>query len=403
MEHNMKNIINKIKRLPDYLLNKVLAVFWKKRIEKPKVDRSKKKLTISHITWHFCGNAGDNILSLCVRKFYEKCFENYNIQWSIIPVVGEVTDKTIETINKSDICVIGGGGLFLPDTNPNNKSGWQWAISSEQLNLISTPISIFAVGYNYFPGQKMSELSKKGIIDIVRKSSFAGFRNQGSVLAIKTLLPPELEANPVYQPCPTTIINNLFGISHQIGQTKTIGINMAFDRIEMRLGTNYREKLRQVAKAAFKISELGIKIVYMAHCSKDMMFLDYLLDENVKYELRRLWNRNPEKAMQSYLDIDVMLGMRGHAQMVPFGIGCGIVTLGSHDKMRWFMQDTELEGAYIDMNQDDLYDIIFKVVSDLYLCDSPTIFESIKQAQSRLLEVSESNAEHIKGLVGGLV
>src|SRR5699024_7840787 len=52
----------------------------------------------------------------------------------------EVDEAAVKRINATaDAVVIGGGGLFLQDTNPNRLSGWQWKISPEALAALEVP------------------------------------------------------------------------------------------------------------------------------------------------------------------------------------------------------------------------------------------------------------------------
>jgi len=54
----------------------------------------------------------------------------------------------VEQFNSDDFLVIGGGGLFLADTSPNDISGWQWAIESYKI-LLFTIISIIRINSRY--------------------------------------------------------------------------------------------------------------------------------------------------------------------------------------------------------------------------------------------------------------
>src|SRR5699024_2693565 len=53
----------------------------------------------------------------------------------------EVDEAAVDRLNATaDAVVIGGGGLFLQDTNPNRLSGWQWKISPEALAVLEVPL-----------------------------------------------------------------------------------------------------------------------------------------------------------------------------------------------------------------------------------------------------------------------
>ena len=70
------------------------------------------------------------------------------------PLRENVGPALVKYINRTaDAVVVGGGGLFLSDTNPNRESGWQWRISLDMLEQLEVPLIVFAVGYNRFYGQ----------------------------------------------------------------------------------------------------------------------------------------------------------------------------------------------------------------------------------------------------------
>ena len=306
--------------------------------------------TLTHVTYYACGNAGDTVLSECVRQTF-RLFDN-NVGFHLFGVNEKVDSDTILKINLDMGVIIGGGGLFLPDTNENSISGWQWAISKEQLNAIKKPIIVFSVGYNYFPGQIPSSLFIDNLNELIYHSQFVGLRNNGSVEAIKKLIDPSLHEKVVYQPCTTTIIDNIFpSDNHSKRNGKRIAVNMAFDRIEKRLGNNYEAKLSSIARAIKAIEDRGYQIYYIAHCYEDLRFIPYLEEARVSYVAKDISTWFPNKIIDMYRSIDMVIGMRGHAQMIPFGAGCKILTLGSHDKMRWFLEDICCLDWYIDLIQ----------------------------------------------------
>ena len=217
-----------------YLLEKVKHFNWRIKRKMYYFSESgwNQKNKISHVTYYAVGNAGDTVLSQCVRRTFN--FEKRN-GWNLINVTDAVDERVITTINNTSALIIGGGGLFLPDTNKNSISGWQWAVSNNQLDSINVPIIVFAVGYNYFKGQEANDLFIKGLTKLCEKASFIGLRNQGSVRAIKELLPEELKERIRFQPCTTTIIRHIYAnqLPAKVKSNK-VAINMAFDRSDRR-------------------------------------------------------------------------------------------------------------------------------------------------------------------------
>ena len=93
----------------------------------------------------------------------------------------------------------------------------------------------------------------------------------------------------------------------------------------------------------------------------------------------------------------MVIGMRGHAQMIPFGVGCKIVTLGSHKKVRWFLEDIGMEQFYVDINEDieGLSNRIYDCVS--YIHEHREEMDAlICEKEKFLWGISEANKKRIK-------
>ena len=348
--------------------------------------------TFAHVTYCVAPNIGDTVLSQCVRRTFESRIRVAD--WRIFPVVKEVNSNTIIEINKCGALVIGGGGLFLPDTNSNSISGWQWAISKEQLDQIHRPIYVYSVGYNYFKGQEPGDIFVDSLHYLVKKSTFFGLRNMGSVEVIRRLLPDGLSSKIVFQPCTTTLIRKLF--KHEMPKKKetgSIAINMAFDRLDLRYGKSVDLILKQVAKAIRIIETKGYKIFYVCHCWDDDKFLPYLREKNIKYVLVDLSRQFPMEAYLFYNKMDVVLGMRGHAQMIPFGLNCEIISLGTHDKMKWFLDDIKANDWYVDLSEsiNTISDRIINTFERIHEDERDYTENRLIQAQENLWRITQKN------------
>lgn len=356
----------------------------------------REKISATHITYCLARNAGDTMLSWCVRRFL-----NFD-KWNIKNVQAVVDDVLLSEINGSDLIVIGGGGLFLPDTNANQISGWQWAAGKEQIEGIHAPIAIFAVGYNYFKGQTNTDLFISSLNQIVRKAGFVGLRNRGSVRAIRELVEDDLKEKIIYQPCATTLIRRLCKVQAK-KNTKRVALNAAFDRSDRRYGREKEAILRQIARAASSIERMGYQIIYTAHSDDDLEFLPYMDRENVHYKIKNLCQSLPHEVISFYRNIEVTIGMRGHAQMIPFGVGGKIISLGTHDKMRWFLEDVHLADCYVDLavQTDTISSRILHIFKNIVIKDPAGMDRRLKTQQERLWRISCRNRKKIIALAKG--
>ncbi len=358
-----------------------------------------KDKTLTQITYYRVGNAGDTVLSQCLRRTFRELIGLK--RWKLYSVSEKVTSKMIKSINKTSALIIGGGGLFLPDTNANSVSGWQWAIPKEEIQNVSIPIIVYAVGYNYFHGQECNVLFEKNLNILLRKCSFIGLRNHGSIDKVNEILDKYDNKSACvsvrYQPCTTTLIRKIYkGIPPKI-RTGVIGINMAFDRENMRYGSQKEKILQEVAKAIKKISNRGYQICYIAHCLGDLQFETVLRREGIRFKTIDLNGCYPDYIYKIYNGIDCMIGMRGHAQMIPFGLNCEIISLGTHDKMRWFLEDIEATDWYIDLNQDpsNICECLYSTFLEIHENNSANTMRRLLMQQEKLWNITIENAKII--------
>jgi polysaccharide pyruvyl transferase WcaK-like protein len=59
-------------------------------------------------------------------------------------------------------------------------------------------------------------------------------------------------------------------------------------------------------------------------------------------------------ALAVYRQASLVIGMRGHATMIPFGVGTPVLSIVSHPKMRYFLEDVERTDWGFDVGEADL-------------------------------------------------
>lgn len=334
-------------------------------LEDSSVEHSGK--TMFHIANFTPHNAGDRLLSVVVRDSFS---ENIGApKWKTARAHREVTPSLVRRINRGSGVVIGGGGLFLRDTNENALSGWQWSCSVDNLEQISAPIAVLAVGYNRFRHQPDFEpIFRTHIETLARKSKFIGLRNNGSVNAIRSYLPEDLQEKVVLHPCPTTILGHLYPFANRAPLKDvsrwSIALNCAFDRRDLRYQGNEAQILERIAQA-MRILSNNFPIRFYSHTYADSEMLPYLDRARVPYKVYRLEKRSPRQIVEAYSDSVITIGMRGHSQMIPVGCGRPIISLASHDKLLYFLEDVQAPDWGIDIHSDDLDDQIIRLVDKI--------------------------------------
>lgn len=266
------------------------------------------------------------------------------------------------------------------------------------MDRIKVPIVVYAVGWNYFKGQKVSRLFEDNLNYLINKAAFVGLRNNGSISVVESVIG---KSKVCYQPCVTTVIRYVYDDLEPHRATNQVAFNMAFDREELRFGKDREEVLTQVAKAAKAISDKGIQIFYVMHCPHDIKFIPYLKKLGVKCKVVDTTMWKPEKLIRFYNKVDCVVGMRGHAQMIPFGVNCEIISLGTHEKMKWFLDDINSRDWYIDISTDKgkIAEKIRVMFNQIYYEGQKSTHARLLAEQHRLWEITRENAEQIKNLI----
>lgn len=325
-------IVHKIKRRIIKYKVKILGQHFPKLIH----SKARGRYTVTHISaFSWDGNAGDTLLPVVLRDLFNQTIGVR--KWHGVHVHKSVNDESIDAFNKDSFVVIGGGGLFLADTNPNNLSGWQWSCSVDALKKIRKPIIAFALGYNRFRGQEdFKPIFTKHLNAFVEQAAFVGIRNHGSIEKLKMYLrTEELREKLVFQPCMTTLISKIYpSLCDYNKKEDFVAFNCAFDRSDLR--QTDESFLKAIARVALEMSKIT-KIKYYSHMEVDNRILPYFDRMGVCYELVEL--KSVRRIIKCYAKPRLVIGMRGHAQMIPFGCGTPILSIISHDKMQWFLDD----------------------------------------------------------------
>lgn len=336
-------------------------------------------------------NAGDILLPAVLQDSIVR--QVGGVEWHLIQARADVTKSSVDGINRSSGLIIGGGGLFLGDTNANELSGWQWPCSIESLNQINVPLCLMAVGYNRFRGQEdFKPVFREHLRVLAEKSVFIGLRNHGSVQAVRSYLPQRLHEKIRFHPCLTSVISKLYPtIVGKQTNGQFISLNCAFDRQQLRYRDSKKETLASIARAVQRIGQqfsLGLK--YYSHYSADEEMIGILREHDVQFDVVDLSALSSREIIEAYRKPTLALGMRGHSQMVPFGCKTPILSLISHDKLQWFLDDIDQPNWGVDLHQSEIESEIVLRASKIIQNRDETV-DAISRTQTRLWEICMAN------------
>lgn len=341
------------------------------------------------------GNAGDILLPAVLQDLINT-EQGKPYRWDNKPIQDTAfTDSEIQKINKTNGLIIGGGGLFLKDTNANDVSGWQWNCSVDKLRNINVPICLFAVGYNRFRDQDdFNPIFFEHVNLLAEKTFLIGLRNHGSITALKSYIAPAHHHKIRYQPCMTTLLSRIYPTQFKAPREQDlIAINCAFDRSHLRYGNNIGEILNSLASAC-KLLSSQHRIAVYSHLPLDDSIIPFLQTHGVPFERVALYRMKKPEIIRAYRKPALVIAMRGHAQMIPFGVHTPTISLISHDKMAWFLEDISSSDWGIEINDLNLSDEIVRKAG--YMLENFDDIQSrIRSTQDTLYRISQANIELI--------
>ena len=231
--------------------------------------------------------------------------------------------------------------------------------------MIKKPLIVYSIGYNRFRNQEeFDDVFFEHIRLTVDKAAFFSVRNTGSKRALMGYgLPPE---KIVVNPCPS-IFYSLKTKKDYRSKRMKIGINLAGDREHLRFDKhlfydNMRETIRYLQDKGYGVEFFNHNWNPQSNCQD---LIDSLPGRKKVRNIETMWNRRDiDRAVNLYCSMDLVIAMRGHSQMVPFGQGNKVISLISHDKLRWFLEDIGMEDTGVDVDNRDFGSSLIKLVND---------------------------------------
>lgn len=329
----------------------------------------KKDINIKRIyhTGAWAGNFGDSILEQSIRRNLQSLSKHQLDFIGINCQRTEFTTELIDEINKKgDMLIIGGGGLIFFRPQDNSKSGWQWNIDINLIDAIKIPIVVYGIGYNQFEYDTSNFISitDQHLQKTVEKAALFSVRNTGTKRELinrgcnekKIMVIPDsgmfLQAKHIDIP----------GLKPE---KLKIAFNWTTDRENQTFSEPFQENQEKFISSCLKllnylISERNAQVFYVGHMGngfdegiieklKKGLIEEPIVIDEVLSNLYPAAADNAEYLVDVYKQMDITLGMRGHANIVSFGQNTPMIGIGSHRKIRYFLEDVCMSKYYIDV------------------------------------------------------
>lgn len=272
----------------------------------------------------------------------------------------------IEAINETcDLLLLGGGGMIFHRPEDSSRSGWQFNIAIEDLEKIKVPVATYGIGYNafHFDEMKLLPIAMQHLLATQAKAALFSVRNQGSRSALIAggLNGDRIEVIPdpgMY------VAPRKFSLPGGEEAELRIGLNWAGDRPHFRFSEPWADSREILIASLCDAFELlaqtfpRMKVYFIPHLvdriDSDVWqhFENRLGDLIVNLEDSASQIYPPSLAQvgflaDTYRQMDLTIGMRGHANIIPFGMETIPVGLGSHDKVGFFLDEAGLSDNWL--------------------------------------------------------
>jgi len=324
-------------------------------------------LKIAHLYAEKGGtNCGDFMLGDCT-KYYVQNILKKEIKWQTINVREPVTEALVKRFNTYDCLVVGGGGLMLPDSNPNKKSCWQWAISTDLLKKITSKIYVIGIGWNLFTGQTVAMSTRENnhkdptrvkiftdnMNTLISKSERFVVRHRGDIERLTEVIGKndkiEFDYCPVYY-----YVRDKYSSHKRSPEFYTFEIKQ--DREWRRYdGTTKAKFFQTLGKFAKELIKAGEKIAIMRHEGGQVNFENFLKKERIPYKLLDNSTGSETQIINNFSKVKKLYCTAGHSQIISEGMGVPYFSFIGHDKLKYFLDDLGKSTDYAYNKDVDLF------------------------------------------------
>ncbi len=354
---------------------------------------------LSHYgAWH--GNAGDVMIVYAQHRLFDQLLGKQG--WVDENHKKKVLAEDVARINAdAKAVVVGGGGILLPDRHrkiPNTDSDWLWNISLENLRALKKPIIGFAIGYNRMKGQDdFRPYFKEHIAETVERSVFFGMRNSSSIEKLAPYLPSRLIDKLSLQPCPTNLMSitepERWAAKRDPKKKSVVFVLfMGFKTLGL---IEKQENIRRVARLAKRLVQRDWEIHIATHTIDELDALPAFELEKVPFKHTMLDMLSREAVVQYYRDKSLVIGMRGHGVMLPYGIGVPVMGIINHYKVRYFLEEVKLGDQTVDLEDPHMEGKVDELVKH-FENDRDAFHRRIDAEKPRLWQQTLKNFESLK-------
>ena len=301
-------------------------------------------------------NFGDNIALYNIRRVL---FElDKTIKFDSFSIINffenhnhiEYSKSIFEKWNDEyDMIIIGGGGLIEGGNCSSYATGYKLPFNKELMSVFNIPVVFFSVGINYFRGTKgLSDEGKKSLLETIESSTLFSVRDDGSMDILKSIYGNDIESKVYEIPDPGLIMPKDISVGDKVMFQPAM--NNDIQQMKHRFNNSLDDLRRVIKQKEFDIYPHTLKDYVFAGESTDLnskiIFSKTEFSDLVKF-------KNTLKSFDDYKNYKWGIVMRGHGQLVSFGLRLPCIYLVSQDKLKGFCEKYNLENYMVDTQSDN--------------------------------------------------
>ncbi len=262
-----------------------------------------KKIKIAHIHVWDKTNKGDLAIVLAVQELLHSAFPSLEIVDYPVEVLKDYDVKTAAAINRADLVVMGGGGLFYRYFLP---------FSKEMLKAIKKPFVVFGVGYIREVGARsLTPIERSSIINLAKRADLLSVRENYTKKFLQKygLAPDKIKVigDPALLLSGKKKVKNLktgFKLGLNLNYSGWLGFGPWREDILLA----YRETAEYFQK------EYGASVYYLKHHPGEDAIYPALKIKGLK-----IINEEPHTQKALYGQLDLVIGMMLHSCVMAAG------------------------------------------------------------------------------------
>jgi polysaccharide pyruvyl transferase WcaK-like protein len=287
--------------------------------------------------WHIYArhyNFGDHALGLAVRDLFRQYFAKNAIFETVDTHKLWIDSRKVDEINRdADFILVGGGGLI--HTFGLGGRAWMFHLPTSLVASVAPCIGVFGVGFNQFrtESQQLRPSVCRNLRAIQKQALFFSVRNDESkaCLAQNGIVADEI-ADPGFfldGNYPAPVVGRPYAI-----------VQLAFDSVADR-GLDRDRLMTGINALIDHIIARGLEVVLAPHCKPDIEISNAVRAASPRRDEIHVWDYYKgisddwlQHQLGYYKHAEFVVGMRGHAQIIPAGMGVPFLTIANHRKHR---------------------------------------------------------------------